>query len=74
MVNRYPAPCSVCGTTVPANGGTARRVGRRWLVTHLACADGSPSVYEVRTGSGWSGTRNIKGRCEDAPCCGCCTF
>ena len=18
--------------------------------------------------------RNVKGRCEDAPCCGCCTF
>lgn len=28
----------------------------------------------VRTSSGWSGTRNSRGRCEDAPCCGCCTF
>ncbi len=28
----------------------------------------------VRTSSGWSGTRNARGRCEDAPCCGCCTF
>ena len=27
----------------------------------------------VRTSSGWSGTRNSRGRCEDAPCCGCCT-
>jgi hypothetical protein len=28
----------------------------------------------VRTSSGWSGTRNSRGRCEDAPCCGCCTI
>lgn len=31
-------------------------------------------ITVVRTSSGWSGTRNSKGRCEDAPCCGCCTF
>jgi hypothetical protein len=24
-------------------------------------------------GAGWSGTVNARGRCEDAPCCGCCT-
>ena len=28
----------------------------------------------VRTSSGWTGTRNARGRCKDAPCCGCCTF
>ena len=29
--------------------------------------------YEVRT-SGGTFYRNRNGRCEDAPCCGCCTF
>ncbi len=29
--------------------------------------------YEVRT-SGGTFYRNRAGRCEDAPCCGCCTF
>jgi len=24
--------------------------------------------------SGFSGVRNARGRCEDAPCCGCCTY
>lgn len=24
--------------------------------------------------SGFVGFRNIAGRCEDAPCCGCCTY
>lgn len=27
----------------------------------------------VRFSSGESMTRNSRGRCEDAPCCGCCT-
>ncbi len=29
--------------------------------------------YEVRT-SGGTFYRNYNGRCEDAPCCGCCTI
>ena len=29
--------------------------------------------YEVRT-SGGTFYQNRSGRCEDAPCCGCCTF
>lgn len=58
-----------------------------WTVTCPSCADGSDpeataqrlsrgdSVsYGVATSSGWVGYRNRNGRCEDAPCCGCCTF
>jgi hypothetical protein len=72
--NRYAGTCAVCSTRVAARAGTLRRVGAAWTVAHLACASGSPQVYEVRTSSGWTGTRNVRGRCEDAPCCGCCTF
>jgi hypothetical protein len=71
--NRYPATCSECHTRVPARGGKLRKVGRRWRVTHLACDNGKPGVFEVRIG-GNSFTRNRSGRCEDAPCCGCCTI
>ena len=50
--------------------------GGRWVGAHLACSDaGAPSVIEVYIPS--TGTRlyqNSGGRCEDAPCCGCCTF
>lgn len=28
----------------------------------------------VRFASGASFTQNRRGRCEDAPCCGCCTY
>jgi len=31
-------------------------------------------VVTYRTSSGHVDTRNARGRCEDAPCCGCCTF
>jgi hypothetical protein len=34
---------------------------------------GGDRVIEIRT-SGGTFYRNAKGTCEDAPCCGCCTF
>ena len=73
-VNKYPARCDVCGTTVPANGGRLIKAGRFWRARHLACEDGRPGLIEVRLGSGVTLTRNRRGRCEDAPCCGCCDF
>jgi hypothetical protein len=72
--NRYPGTCIACGTKVARNAGTIQRVGAAWAVYHLPCRDGAAQVYEVRTSSGWTGTRNVRGQCEDAPCCGCCTF
>jgi hypothetical protein len=76
MTNKYPGQCAECGAIVPANGGQLRKNGRMWEVRHLACSSGQKeqSVITTRTSSGWSGTRNARGRCEDAPCCGCCTF
>lgn len=71
-VNKYAGNCSVCGATVPANGGTLRRRGRAWLVAHTACDRGRPAVTVARFNSGGSVWQNVRGRCEDAPCCGCC--
>jgi hypothetical protein len=73
MINKYPSQCETCGTRVPANGGTLHKQGRRWVVQHLSCqSSGQPEVVSFRT-SGASWTQNRRGRCEDAPCCGCCT-
>lgn len=73
--NRFPGTCVVCGGHVARHAGTLRRIGPAWAVAHLPCAaSGVSEVYTVRTSSGWTGTRNRNGRCEDAPCCGCCTF
>ena len=88
MKNKYAQNCSGCDTRVPANAGTLSRVGRLWQVQCLDCTSGAPigdaealelsrgnSIsYGVVTSTGWVGYRNRQGRCEDSPCCGCCTF
>ena len=77
-VNRYRGDCEECKAFVPAKGGTLYRLaGGRHVVYHLACkklGEGAEArVMTVRT-SGGTFIRNSAGRCEDAPCCGCCTI
>jgi hypothetical protein len=74
-VNRYAAPCAACGNRVPARGGTLSKSGSTYEVRHLACSTGDrrPQVIGFRFGSGATMTVNANGRCEDAPCCGCCS-
>jgi hypothetical protein len=74
MVNRFGGACAVCSGRVPAKGGTLVRSGGVYRPVHLACAAGEPRVVTVRFGDGATYTRNSRGRCEDAPCCGCCTI
>ena len=74
MVNKYPGRCRYCGGNVPAQGGTLKRAGKVWLVAHLDCSKAkAPRVSTFNIG-GRAYTRNSAGRCEDAPCCGCCTI
>ena len=73
-VNKYPGRCGICGKNVPANGGVLKKEGKAWQVSHLACdAQQAPGVIEIKFSSGESIIQNKFGRCEDAPCCGCCT-
>jgi len=73
-VNRFASDCAVCGGPVARNAGVLEGYRGAWLVKHLACAEtGQPEVIEIRT-SGGTFTQNARGRCEDAPCCGCCTI
>lgn len=79
-VNRYPGRCYYCDGPVKAGAGRLLNWqvrGRRrplYAPAHLACFDKqAPSVTVVET-SGGTFTQNSRGRCEDAPCCGCCTF
>jgi hypothetical protein len=77
MINRYPGACPYCGGPVAAKAGKLVRVahGRVWAPAHLACANAGEAEVETFTflATGESVTRNRRGRCEDAPCCGCCT-
>ena len=74
-VNRYAAKCDLCGAYVPAMGGNLDKKDGRWIVSHLACLDsGKPEVIEYYfAATGNRATINRRGRCEDAPCCGCCS-
>jgi hypothetical protein len=77
MVNKYPGRCYYCGGYVQKNAGKCWRPAgsRRYLVAHLACADaGAPEVIETTFSSGETIYQNRNGRCEDAPCCGCCSY
>jgi hypothetical protein len=74
MKNRYAGACGSCGGTVPPSAGTVVKHGRRWSVRHWTCANQQEArVITIRT-SGGTFYRNTAGRCEDAPCCGCCTI
>jgi len=81
--NKYRATCSTCGEPVLPEQGICYRQGRRWVVLHIPCANQSskpaarPAVNTIKL-RGQYGTqtfyRNAAGKCEDAPCCGCCTI
>jgi hypothetical protein len=47
--------------------GRAAAAGSRWPYRRAGA-----EVNVVTFGDGQTFTRNRRGRCEDAPCCGCC--
>ena len=75
-VNRYPGHCAYCGNRVQANAGVLLQVSGVWMPAHMECemhqAPQVNSYYSPVTG--FYGIQNARGRCEDAPCCGCCTM
>lgn len=74
MSNRYPGRCYICGAYVPKHGGNCENINGRWVVSHLACkTSGKSEVIYTRFSDGQEVYQNRRGRCEDAPCCGCCS-
>lgn len=77
ITNKYPGPCASCGAHVARKAGYAVKRAGRWELLHIACAKNKskePAVHSITFDSGYTITRNARGTCEDAPCCGCCTF
>ena len=68
-----PMPCPACE-------GDSEPLGVLGTTTHYRCracgwtTSQTPRVSDVITTSGGTFYRNRAGRCEDAPCCGCCTI
>lgn len=73
LTARFPGACRGCrGSIEPGDKIVNMGRGRNY---HVDCDDpgGSDIIecYSPTTGNRWYINRN--GRCEDAPCCGCCT-
>jgi hypothetical protein len=87
MKAKYSGKCRACGDRFGAGADIVytRNAPKGQKTVHSACAGVSSNFYadtasaargvsyEVRT-SGGTFYRNYAGRCEDAPCCGCCTI
>lgn len=85
--NKYAGKCRVCGVTVPARSGQLVKHGEQWGVNcqnHIEADHALPAFTPRRTQGRYRSTyarfssgaevyTNSRGRCEDAPCCGCCS-
>lgn len=60
MLARRNSTCPACHAAIIRGEEIKQLAGRR-AYGHAACADGGELSYKQRYG-----------RCEDAPCCGCC--
>jgi hypothetical protein len=73
---KFPAQCRDCGAGL-SPGERARFYGRG-IVYGLTCHDQTTTNTDTdELGIRWDSKRSVavtrSGRCEDAPCCGCCT-
>jgi hypothetical protein len=75
---KFAGKCADCGTPLPV--GTKAKWYGRGRVYGLDCHSKPASneskykshyFYSPTTGNEWYQNKN--GRCEDAPCCGCCS-
>jgi hypothetical protein len=74
MTARFTSTCRPCGgEIVPGDRIAVLGRGRTVHANCRAPGTNGRGITEIRTSSGWVGYRNANGRCEDAPCCGCCT-
>ena len=79
MTLRYAGKCRDCGIHLPA-GSEGTWHGRGRGISCPDCGgsvDGRPARGRVSNyatfSSGETVYQNRAGRCEDAPCCGCCS-
>jgi hypothetical protein len=73
MIARYCGTCAETGAVIsPGDTIAYDRSTRRSVL--VAKADSGRYVSDVIRTSGGTFYRNKAGRCEDAPCCGCCTI
>ncbi len=72
---RFAGTCRNCGKAVAAGVRAYYDPATRSVTCEAAdCASNLPvQIVTTRFSSGATVYRNSRGRCEDAPCCGCCS-
>ena len=78
MLARYPGYCAQTGAAIRPGDlidyhGRGRSILRSRASTDSSAGAARPVSDHIVIG-GQSYYRNMRGRCEDAPCCGCCTI
>lgn len=73
MRARFRSTCADCKSTITP--GQDIIVRGRGDTIHAVCPGATGQrIVEFRFSTGATMTRNARGTCIDAPCCGCCTF
>ncbi len=69
ITSKYPGTCADCGDRI--NKGDRINWTRGQKPTHANCESQGDSVAITFMATGNTMYQNSRGRCEDAPCCGC---
>ncbi len=75
MTARYEGTCASTGRPIrPGDRIMFHGRGRAVLLSRSLSGATAPVSDTFTFASGHTAYRNVNGRCEDAPCCGCCTI
>ena len=78
MIARYPGTCARTGRAIRPGDVITFTSARRPVLVQQQHNDGAdnvtPYTSDVIAFGDRTFYRNKAGRCEDAPCCGCCTI
>ena len=70
ITSKYNGTCAACGGGIRKGERIDWERGKR--PNHATCGQGR-SVAITFGATGATMYQNSRGRCEDAPCCGCCS-
>ena len=78
MIARYPGTCARTGRAIKPGDVISFTAARKAVLVQQMHNDGADNVTPYTSDVIQFGDktfyRNKNGRCEDAPCCGCCTI
>ena len=74
MIARFPGKCARTGRAIRPGDVITFTSARKAVLVQQQHNAGSDNVSDTVQFGDRTFYRNRNGRCEDAPCCGCCTI